>query len=176
MDARVRPGLDGGERGSGLLGSNQYAHDVGLLHDQEFLAVELDLGARPFAEQHAVTDLDVDRDQLAGLVAAAGTHGNNFALRRLFLGGIGDDDAALGLLFGVNALHHDAVVQRTKFGFGHDVPSSLRFSGPVHRNRRVMQAVGGAQSGRLASTLSNRDVGVLMWAGKYGLVNVVSSK
>jgi hypothetical protein len=28
---------------------------------------------------------------------------------------------------------------------------------------------------RLAGTLSNRDVGVLMWAGKYGLVNVVSS-
>ena len=37
-----------------------HAHDVGLLHDQEFLAVELDLGARPLAEQHAVADLDVD--------------------------------------------------------------------------------------------------------------------
>jgi hypothetical protein len=36
------------------------AHDVGLLHDQEFLAVDLDLGARPFAEQHPVTGLYVD--------------------------------------------------------------------------------------------------------------------
>src|SRR5215813_12670749 len=140
MDARVRPGLDGGERGSGLLGSNQYAHDVGLLHDQEFLAVELDLGARPFAEQHAVTDLEVDRNQLAGLVAAAGADGNHLTLRGLFLGGVRNDDAALGLLFGVDALHYDAVVQRAEFGFGHDVPSRLWFSGPVQRNRHVVRA------------------------------------
>src|SRR6478752_3276516 len=53
--------------------SAQHAHDVALLHDQEFLAVELDLGAGPFAEQHAVADLQVDRDQLTGLVAAART-------------------------------------------------------------------------------------------------------
>src|ERR1700722_2464335 len=49
----------------------QHAHDVGLLHDQKLLAVELDLGARPLAEQHAVAALDVDRDQLAGFVTAA---------------------------------------------------------------------------------------------------------
>src|ERR1700743_81969 len=78
--------------------SGEHAHDVGLLHDQELFAVELDLGARPFAEQHAVADLEVDRDQLAGLVAAAGAHRRDLALRRLFLGRVGDDDAALGLL------------------------------------------------------------------------------
>src|ERR1700719_799705 len=81
--------------------SGDHAHDVGLLHDQELLAVELDLGAGPFAEQHAVADLDVDRDQLAGLVAAARADCRDFALRGLFLGGVGNDDAALGLLFGV---------------------------------------------------------------------------
>jgi hypothetical protein len=27
-----------------------YAHDVGLLHDKEFLSIDLDLSARPFAE------------------------------------------------------------------------------------------------------------------------------
>src|SRR5271169_4636734 len=70
------------------------AHDVGLHHDQELLAVDLDLGARPFAEQHAVADLDVDRDQLAGLVAATWADGDDFALRGLLLGGVGDDDAA----------------------------------------------------------------------------------
>src|SRR5437588_12543885 len=57
----------------GLVGLGEHAHDVGLLHDQEFLAVELDFGARPFTEQHAVADLDVDRDQLAAFVAAAWT-------------------------------------------------------------------------------------------------------
>ena len=89
--------------------------------------IELDLGARPFAEQHAVADLEVDRDQLAGLVAAARAYGDHLALRGLFLGGVRNDDAALGLRFGVDALDHDAVVQRTKSGFGHDVASSLRF-------------------------------------------------
>ena len=79
------------------------AHDVALLHDQEFLAVDLDLGARPLAEQDAVAGLDVDRDELAGLVAAAGADGDDFALLRLFLGGVGDDDAARGLLFGIDA-------------------------------------------------------------------------
>src|SRR6202030_1325052 len=80
----------------------QHAHDVALLHDQEFLAVELDLGARPFAEQHAVADLEVDWDQLAGFIAAARADGGDFALRGLFLGGVGDDDAALGLFLGVD--------------------------------------------------------------------------
>ena len=38
-----------------------HAHDVGFLHDQQVLAVELDLGAAPLAEQDAVADLDVER-------------------------------------------------------------------------------------------------------------------
>ena len=90
------------------------AHDVGLLHDQEILAVDLDLGARPLAEQHAVADLEVDRDELAGLVAAAGADGDDFALRGLFLGGVGNDDAAGGLLLGIDALDDDAVVKRAE--------------------------------------------------------------
>src|SRR5579864_3862861 len=100
-----------------LLGQRlvEHAHDVGLLHDQEFLAVDLDLGARPFAEQHAVTLLHVDRDELAALVAAARADGDHFALRRLFLGGVGNDDAAGRLLLGIDALDDDAVVKRTKF-------------------------------------------------------------
>src|SRR5215469_3994220 len=105
---------------SGQRASNQHAHDVGLLHDQEFLAVQLDLGAGPLAELHPVADLQIDRDQLAGLVAAAGTHRGDLALRRLFLGGVGNDDAALGLFFGVDTLDHDAVMQWTELGFGHD--------------------------------------------------------
>src|SRR5262249_50178760 len=94
------------------------AHDVALLHDQEFFAVDLDLGARPFAEQHPVPDLDVDGDQLAGLVAAAGANRDDLALGGLFLGGIGNDDAAGGFLFGIDALDDNAVVKRTKL---HDV-------------------------------------------------------
>src|ERR1700733_1140555 len=91
------------------------AHDVALLHDQQLLAVELDLGARPFAEQHAVADLEIDRDQLAGFVTAAGTDRGDLALRGLFLGAVRNDDAASCLLFGVDTLDHNAVVKRTEF-------------------------------------------------------------
>ena len=33
-------------------------HDIGLLHDEEFVAVDLDLGAGPFAKQHLVAGFD----------------------------------------------------------------------------------------------------------------------
>src|ERR1700704_2925563 len=118
--------------------SVQYAHDVGLLHDQEFLAVELDLGARPLAEQHAVAGLDVDRDQLAGLVAAAGADCDNLTLLGLFLGVVRDDNPALGLFLGVDTFDHDAVMQRTKFGFSHDGSfEGLGCWSVCHRNRNT---------------------------------------
>src|SRR5262245_34036898 len=105
--------------------SGDHAHDVGLLHDQEFVAVELHLGARPLAEQHAVAGLDVDRDQLAAFVAATGADGDHLALRRLFLGGVGNDDAAGGLLLGVDTLDDHAVVQRTELQLGHMILARL---------------------------------------------------
>ena len=99
--------------GSGHVGEN--AHDVAFLHDQQLLAIELDLGARPFAEQHAVANLEVDRDQLAGFVAAAWTDRRDFALLGLLLGTVRNDDAASGFVFGIDAFDHDAVVERTEF-------------------------------------------------------------
>src|SRR6185437_10968359 len=90
------------------------AHDVGLLHDQEFLAIELHLGARPLAEQDPVAFLHIERDDLALLVARAGTDGDDLALHRLFLGGVGDDDAARGLFLGVEPTDHDPVMQGTE--------------------------------------------------------------
>ena len=104
---------------SGLL---DHAHDVGLLHDQEILAIDAHLGAGPLAEQHAVAGLHVERNELAALVAGAGADGDDLALLRLLLGGVRDDDAALGLLFRFDAADDDAVVQRTKF---HDSASQF---------------------------------------------------
>src|SRR5438045_7242853 len=92
----------------------EHAHDVGLLHDQELLAVDLDLGSRPFAEQHAVARLEFDRDQLAVIVAAARANGDDLALGRLLLGGVRNDDATGRLILGIDALNDDAVVERTK--------------------------------------------------------------
>src|SRR5215468_5959642 len=83
------------------MGSADHAHDVGLLHDQKVIAIDLDLGARPLAEQHAIAWLQIDRDELAGFVAAPRANGDDLALLRLLLGGVRNDDAALGLLLGV---------------------------------------------------------------------------
>src|SRR5579871_791124 len=86
-------------------GSGEHAHDVGFLHNQELLAVELHFRAGPLTEQHLVTYLDVDRDQLAGVVAATRAGRDDLALLRLFLCGVRDDDAAGRLLLGLDAPH-----------------------------------------------------------------------
>src|SRR5579883_910095 len=112
-------------------GSADDAHNVGLLHDQELLAVDLDFGAGPLAEQHPVALLDVERRQLAGLVAAARPHGDDLALLRLLLGGVRNDDAALRLLLAFEATDDDAVVQGTEL---HDeLPISIAREGPLAR-------------------------------------------
>ena len=106
----MQRGLSGLLLGGGEVGEN--AHDVALFHDQEILAIEHDFGARPFAEQHAVADLEVDRDQLAGFVTTARSDRCDFALGGLFLGGVWNDDAASGLLIGLDTLD-----MRSSFGF-----------------------------------------------------------
>src|SRR6476659_11016650 len=70
------------------------AQNIAFLHDDQVFTVDLHLGARPFAEQDLVAGLDVQRRHLAVIVARAGADGDNLALLRLFLGGIGNDDPA----------------------------------------------------------------------------------
>src|SRR6476661_7978012 len=97
------------------LGLDQHPHNVALFHDEVLNAIDFDLGARPLAEQHAVADLDVDGDELAALVAAAGSNGDDLALLRLLLGGVGNDDATSGLRLGIDSLDDNAVVKRSEF-------------------------------------------------------------
>jgi hypothetical protein len=84
--SRPRCGVSGqesAERKSGrlLLGLSlyQHSHNVALLHYEVLDTIDFDLGARPFAEQDAVADLDVDRDELAALVAAPRSNGGYLA-------------------------------------------------------------------------------------------------
>src|SRR5581483_2025817 len=86
------------------------SHDVGLLHDEELFAVDLDLGARPFAEQHLVAFLDAHRLQLAVLAAKARARRDDLAGLRLLCRRIGNDDAAFGLQLFLEPLDHDAVM------------------------------------------------------------------
>src|SRR5271165_2725197 len=90
------------------------AHDVGLLHDQELLTIDLHLGAGPLAEQNAVARLHIELLELAGLVARAGADGDDFAFHRLLFGSVGNDDAARGLLLGSQAPNEHAVMQGTE--------------------------------------------------------------
>src|SRR5208283_611295 len=92
-----------------------HAHDVGLLHNQEVLAVDLDFRPRPFAEQDSVACFQFQTLKLAALVAGAGPHSDDLALLRLLLDGVGDDDAALRLVLAFHAADHDAVMQRSEF-------------------------------------------------------------
>src|SRR5207248_8301041 len=97
------------------LGLDQHPHNVALFHDEVIDLVDFDLGPRPFAEQDAVAGLDVDGDELAALVAAAGSNGDDLALLWLLLGGVGNDDAASGLRLGIDSLDDNAVVKRSEF-------------------------------------------------------------
>ena len=59
-----------------------------------------------------VADLDVERDDLAGLLGAtAGADGQDLALLGLLLGGVGDDEAAGGRLLGLAGPDDDAVLE-----------------------------------------------------------------
>ena len=98
-------------------------------------AVDLDFIARPLAEQDRLADFDIDRNKLAILVTTARANGNDLALHGLFLSGVWNDDAALGLGVFFHSTHDDAVVQRTKL---HSVLSlmSCALPGPIKLRMR----------------------------------------
>jgi hypothetical protein len=104
-------------------GIDDDAHDVGLLHDQELLAIHLDLGAGPLAEQDPVTGLHRHRLDLAVLgPRAIRADGDDLAFHRLFLRRVRDDDPAGRLLLLRDAAHQHAVMQRSEL---HSLPPFL---------------------------------------------------
>src|ERR1700674_1724639 len=113
----------------------EHPHDVAFLHDQILDALDLDLGARPLAEQHPVAGLDVDRDQFARLVAPAGPDGDDLALLRLFLGGIRDEDSADRFRISVDAANDHAVVKGTEFHCG---PPNMAADGVARFDGRLV--------------------------------------
>src|SRR6516165_6645814 len=90
------------------------AHDVGLLHDHQLLAIELDFSTRPLAEQYAVAGFDVERVHLSVFATGTRPDRNDFPLHRLFLRGVGDDDPARRLRLLLDPPDEHAVVQRSE--------------------------------------------------------------
>jgi len=82
-------------------------------HDEVLLTIELDFLARVFAEENRVAGFHVERHALAAVLRLAVARSDDFALLRLFLRAVGDDDAADFLLTFLEALNNDAVVQRS---------------------------------------------------------------
>src|SRR6266487_2791819 len=72
-----------------------HSEDVVGAHDLELLAIQLDFRAAVLADQDAVAFLDFERDFLPVIIGLARAERDDDALLGLFLGGIGDDDAAL---------------------------------------------------------------------------------
>src|SRR4051812_11130150 len=109
-EARLRDLLQAG--GGGAL---DHGEQVVFLHDQQLVAVDLDGLAGILAEEDAVADGNVQGDDFALVVLAAGADGQHFTLVGLFGGVVGDHDAGRRLGFVFQALDDHAVVQRTKF-------------------------------------------------------------
>src|SRR5438093_1408015 len=93
------------------------AEDVFLTQDEKLLVVELEFGPGVLLKQNSVTNLELDRDPLAGVgVTIAGSDGKDTALLGLLLGGIRKDDPALCDLLAVEGLDHDAGAERLELG------------------------------------------------------------
>ena len=125
-------GKSGG--GAGRLGRLDDAEDVRFLHDEVFGAIQGNFGAGPLSEENAVASFDDGGDQLARVLAGAFAGGDDFTLGGLFLGGIGDDEPPLGLLFALHAAHQHPVVKRLERG--HYRAPSFLMSGPVSTHLR----------------------------------------
>ena len=65
-----------------------------LFHDEILVAVEFDLLAGILAEQNLIARLDVERPSVCRPSRLPAAGGEDRASLRLFLGAVGDDDAA----------------------------------------------------------------------------------
>src|SRR5690606_18915123 len=93
--------------------SVDHREDVVLAQTQLLRSFALDLGPAVLAEEALVALLHLERRDLAVLADAAVADGLDHTLNRLLFGRVGNDDAALGLLFFFQALDEHAIVQRT---------------------------------------------------------------
>src|SRR6266542_1578040 len=92
--------------------SAENSQDLVFLDDEVLGAVDVDLRARPLADQHLVSRLDRQRLALAVLEHASGADGDDVRLLGLLLRGVGHDDPADLLLLLLDPFHEAAVAER----------------------------------------------------------------
>jgi hypothetical protein len=93
-----------------------HRENVTLAEDEVLIAIDRDLGAAVFAVEDLVADLDVERDAVAPLlIELARSDGDDFALLRLFLGGVRDVESAAHRFGFFERLDDDAIGERRDF-------------------------------------------------------------
>src|SRR5437870_7368179 len=96
-----------------LLAAFDLGEHVAGAEDQHVFAVDRDLGAAVLGVHDGVAGRELHLDQLTAVLGAtAGADGEDLTLLGLFLGGVGDDEAADSRLLGLGRPNDDPVFQR----------------------------------------------------------------
>src|SRR3954468_3852541 len=98
--------------GCRLAVAHDLCQDVGLAQDQQLVPADLDLGTAVLREDDRVALGDIERHEIAAVVAAARADRKDAAALRLLLCGVGQDDAAGGGLLLVEDLDDQTVAKR----------------------------------------------------------------
>src|SRR5262249_16332965 len=114
--------LFSGPGGFALGGAGDDPQHFLFAHDDVVFAVRLDLGGGVLAEQDAIALFHIEGANFAFLIDFAFAGGDDFALLRLFLGGVGQNDAAAGGFSFFDPTHENAIVQRGELGSHEQTP------------------------------------------------------
>jgi hypothetical protein len=95
-----------------LAALNHREHFV-FANDQVIFAIDPHFLSRVLPEQDGVALFHIEGNALAVFVGLASAYADDLPLLRLLLGRVRDDDAADFLFFFLDALHEDAVVERS---------------------------------------------------------------
>src|SRR5260370_34966264 len=98
-----------------LGGRIQNAEDFILAHNHVLFAIQLDVAAGIFSEKDAISDFDVEWNQLPIFQALALPYGDNFAFLRLLFGRVGDDDSASNRFLLLDPFYGNAIVEGSNF-------------------------------------------------------------
>src|SRR5262249_16892187 len=91
--------------------SLHHRKNVVFRHDQVFFAFDGDFVARIRREQNAIALLHLEASAFAVFQELSVAQAQHFALTRLLLGGVGENDAAGGLFLGFETLDYELVVE-----------------------------------------------------------------
>src|SRR5205809_6852022 len=105
---------------AGLLGRHfggriQNSEDFVLAHDHVLVAIQLDVAAGILSEKDAISDFDVEWNQLPVFQALALPDGDDFAFLWLLFGGVGDNDTAPNRFLLLDPFDDNAIVEWSDF-------------------------------------------------------------